>query len=183
MRIMHRLLLQSVDRFRVPYISNLLIACTLASLLSGLQVEAQAKTTEIPQSASPAGKTEAVKSSISTGGVEILSDTMGVDFKPYLQRLHRRTEKSWQPLLPEEVNPPKQASGAVMIRFKILPNGRVMKGSMVLEGRSGHTALDRAAWGAIVNSDYLPLPEEFKGPFIEVRLVFLYNKKPAVQDK
>jgi TonB family protein len=163
--------------------SKLLTVCVLASLLVGLQAEAQATTTEPPQLISPAGKTEAVKSSISAGGVEILSDTMGVDFKPYMQRLHRKTEKSWQPLIPEEVNPPRMASGEVMIRFKILPNGRVMNGSMVLEGRSGHAALDRAAWGAIVNTNYPPLPEEFKGPFLEVRLVFLYNKKPIAQDK
>jgi len=180
---MHRLLLQPVDRFRVLDMSKLLTVCVLASLLVGLQAEAQATTTEPPQLFPPVGKTEAAKSSISAGGVEILSDTLGVDFKPFMQKLHRKTEKSWDPLIPDEVNPPKLASGMVVIRFKILPNGRVMNGSMVLEGRSGHTALDRAAWGAIVNSNYPPLPEEFKGPFLEVRLVFLYNKRPVVQDK
>ena len=60
------------------------------------------------------------------------------------------------PLIPDEVNPPILKQGQCMIRFKVLPNGRIMEGSMVLEGRSGDTALDRAAWGALTGSNYPP---------------------------
>ena len=49
---------------------------------------------------------------------------------------------------------------------------------MVLEGRSGDTSLDRAAWGAITGSSYPPLPADFKGPFLELRAYFLYNMEP-----
>ncbi len=113
-----------------------------------------------------------------TGGVEVLSDTQGVDFNSWLMRWHRETERTWDPLIPDEVNPPILKSGAVIIRFKVLPNGRVMDGSMVLEGRSGDTGLDRAAWGAITGSNYPPLPREFHGPYLELRAVFLYNMQP-----
>ncbi|MGA8042757.1 MAG: energy transducer TonB [Terracidiphilus sp.] len=113
-----------------------------------------------------------------TGGVEVLSDTQGVDFNSWLMRWHRETEHTWDPLIPDEVNPPILKSGAVVIRFKVLPNGRVMDGSMVLEGRSGDTGLDRAAWGAITGSNYPPLPREFHGPYLELRAVFLYNMQP-----
>ncbi len=110
-----------------------------------------------------------------TGGVEVLSDRQGVDFNPWLQRWHWETEHTWDPLIPDEVNPPILKSGMVAIRFKVLPNGRLMDGSVVLEGRSGDTALDRAAWGALVGSNYPPLPREFHGPYLELRAYFLYN--------
>ena len=113
-----------------------------------------------------------------TGGIQILSDTQGVDFTNWLMRWHRETERNWDPLIPDEVNPPIMKAGMVAIRFKILPNGRLMDGSMVLEGRSGDVALDRAAWGALTGSNYPPLPSEFHGPYIELRAYFLYNMQP-----
>ncbi len=112
------------------------------------------------------------------GGVQILSDQQGVDFNPWLRRWYFETEHTWDPLIPDEVNPPILKQGQVQIRFRILPNGRIMEGSMVLEGRSGDTALDRAAWGALTGSNYPPLPHEFHGPFLELRAVFMYNLRP-----
>jgi outer membrane biosynthesis protein TonB len=114
-----------------------------------------------------------------TGGVQVLSDTQGVDFSSWLLRWHRETERTWDPLIPDEVNPPILKKGAVVIRFKVLPNGRIMDGSMVLEGRSGDTGLDRAAWGALTGSNYPTLPHEFHGPYLELRAVFLYNMEPG----
>jgi len=112
------------------------------------------------------------------GGATIISDTQGVDFHGWLQRWYYETEHTWDPLIPDEVNPPLLKQGQVQIRFKVLPNGRIMDGSMVLEGRSGDTALDRAAWGALTGSSYPPLPRDFHGPFIELRAVFMYNMRP-----
>jgi len=113
-----------------------------------------------------------------TGGVQVLSDTQGVDFSAWLQRWHWETEHTWDPLIPDEVNPPIMKAGQVMIRFKILPNGRLMDGSMTLEGTSGDTALDRAAWGALTGSNYPPLPRDFHGPYLELRALFMYNMEP-----
>jgi hypothetical protein len=114
-----------------------------------------------------------------SGGVQVLSDTQGVDFSSWLLRWHRETERTWDPLIPDEVNPPILRKGAVVIRFKVLPNGRIMDGSMVLEGRSGDTGLDRAAWGALTGSNYPPLPRDFHGPYLELRAIFLYNMEPG----
>ena len=114
-----------------------------------------------------------------SGGVQVLSDTQGVDFNSWLLRWHRETERTWDPLIPDEVNPPIYKKGAVVIRFKVLPNGRIMDGSMMLEGRSGDTGLDRAAWGALTGSNYPPLPHEFHGPYLELRAIFLYNMEPG----
>lgn len=115
-----------------------------------------------------------------TGGVQILSDQQGVDFSSWLLRWHRETERTWDPLIPDEVNPPIYKKGAVVIRFKVLPNGRLVEpDGMFLEARSGDTALDRAAWGAIRGSSYPPLPREFHGPYLELRAIFLYNMEPG----
>jgi len=106
-------------------------------------------------------------------GATIISDTQGVDFSNWLQRWHYITQMTWDPLIPDEVNPPILKSGVVAVRFKVLPNGQVT--DMQLDGRSGDTGLDRAAWGAITGSSYPALPREFHGPYLELRAYFLYN--------
>ncbi len=111
-----------------------------------------------------------------TGGIQILSDTQGVDFSAWLARWHYITQRTWDPLIPDEVNPPILKSGMVVIHFKVLPNGQVIDEGM--DGRSGDTGLDRAAWGAISGSSYPPLPREFHGPYLELRAYFLYNEQP-----
>lgn len=113
-----------------------------------------------------------------TGSLDILSDTQGVDFNSWLARWYWETKRTWDPLIPDEVNPPILKSGMVAIRFKVLPNGRLMDGSLILEGRSGDVALDRAAWGALTGSNYPPLPRDFHGPYLELRAWFLYNMEP-----
>ena len=111
-----------------------------------------------------------------TGGVQVLSDTQGVDFSSWLARWHYITQMTWDPLIPDEVNPPILKSGVVVIHFKVLPNGQVT--DMQLDGRSGDTGLDRAAWGAITGSSYPSLPRDFHGPYLELRAYFLYNMEP-----
>jgi hypothetical protein len=113
-----------------------------------------------------------------SGAPDILSDTQGVDFNNWLIHWHRETERNWDPLIPDEVNPPISKSGIVAIRFKVLPNGRLMDGSLMLDGRSGDVALDRAAWGALTGSNYPPLPREFHGAYLELRAYFYYNMEP-----
>jgi outer membrane biosynthesis protein TonB len=109
------------------------------------------------------------------GGAEILSDTQGVDFGPYMQKVIRETYRTWDPLIPEEVNPPILKRGECEVVFTILPNGRLQPHAMILTGRSGDVALDRAAWGAIEGADYPPLPREFHGPYLQLRFRFQYN--------
>ena len=109
------------------------------------------------------------------GGAQILSDTQGVDFQPWLQKVIRETYRTWDPLIPEEVNPPILKRGECEIVFTVLPNGRLQPHAMILTGRSGDVALDRAAWGAIEGADYPQLPHEFHGPYIQLRFRFQYN--------
>jgi TonB family protein len=112
-----------------------------------------------------------------SGAVDILSDTMGVDFGPYIHRVIYDTERSWWPIIPESARPPLNKQGKVGIRFRILPDGSVKQ--MILEFPSGDVALDHAAWGGITGaSPYPPLPKLFKGPYLELRFYFLYNIRP-----
>ena len=105
---------------------------------------------------------------------EILSDTLGVDFGPYMRRVLNDLRRNWAPLIPEEVAPPISKRGSVHIRFTILPDGNI--GNMVLETPSGDVALDHAAWNAITSEgQFQPLPKEFHGPQLELRINFLYN--------
>ncbi len=107
------------------------------------------------------------------GGATILSDTLGVDFAPYMQRVIRETYRAWDPLIPEAVRPPISKQGKVYIQFIIAPDGSVK--NMKLIGPSGDVSLDRAAWGAITGANYPILPKEFKGPYLELRFAFFYN--------
>jgi hypothetical protein len=107
-------------------------------------------------------------------GAEILSDTMGVDFSPYMRQLHDDIQRNWDRLIPEEVQPPVSKRGITGIRFTILPDGQI--GTMILETPSRDVALDRAAWYAITSEGQFPaLPQAFHGPLLDLRVGFFYN--------
>jgi TonB family protein len=108
------------------------------------------------------------------GGLEILSDTMGVDFGPYMKRLKYTVQTHWDPLIPESALPPIMRKGMVMIEFSITKDGRVM--GMKLISGSGDVSLDRAAWAAITDAIPLPnLPKDFAGDYLQIRARFYYN--------
>jgi TonB family protein len=108
------------------------------------------------------------------GGLEILSDTMGVDFGPYMKRLKYTVQSHWDPLIPESALPPIMRKGVVVIEFSITKDGEV-KGMKLLSG-SGDVSLDRAAWAAITNAIPLPnLPKDFAGDYLQIRARFYYN--------
>jgi TonB family protein len=108
------------------------------------------------------------------GGAEILSDTQGVNFQPYLQRILRLIYEQWIPLLPEEARPPLNKQGTTQIRFTINPDGTIA--AMHLDGSSHDDALNRAAWGSITGvGQFPPLPRQFHGPNLELRIHYLVN--------
>jgi TonB family protein len=110
------------------------------------------------------------------GPFDILSDTQGVDFGPYLSRVLQSIKANWYNLIPEEARAPLLKHGKVAIRFLITPNGKVA--GMYVEAPSGDVPLDRAAYGGITASDpFSPLPHEFNGPYLALRITFFYNPK------
>ena len=106
--------------------------------------------------------------------IDVLSDTEGVDFGPYLSRVLQAVRMNWYNLIPEIARPPLMRKGKVTIEFVIMKDGRVA--GMRIIGPSGEIALDRAAWGGITaSSPFPPLPSEFKGPYLALRFRFYYN--------
>jgi TonB family protein len=108
------------------------------------------------------------------GPYEILSDTMGVDFGPYLQRVLHDVRQNWYAVIPESAMPPLLKKGKVALEFSILKNGRIA--GLAYVSPSGDVALDRAAYGGISSSDpFPPLPGEFAGQALRLRFTFFYN--------
>ncbi|HEX5285191.1 MAG TPA: TonB C-terminal domain-containing protein [Bryocella sp.] len=113
--------------------------------------------------------------SFGPGGVEVLSDTQNVNFDPYLRRLIADIRRNWLPLIPEECRPPLSKDGETLIRFTILPDGRI--GAMHLDGSTHDDAINRSAWGSITSEgQFPPLPSQFHGPNLELRLHYYVNK-------
>src|SRR5712692_401108 len=109
------------------------------------------------------------------GALDVLSDTMGVDFGPYLARVLHDVRENWYALIPVSA---KMKKGKVSIEFAILKDGRVA--GMTLAGTSTDVALDRAAWGGITASNpFPPLPGDFGGQYLALRFHFFYNPDKA----
>ena len=108
-------------------------------------------------------------------GYDVLSDTQGVNFQPYIQRIIRLIYQQWLPLLPEEARPPLNKRGTTQVRFTINPDGTIA--AMHLDGSSHDDALNRAAWGSITGvGQFPPLPKQFHGPNLELRIHYLVNQ-------
>ena len=106
--------------------------------------------------------------------VDILSDTQGVDFGPYLRKALPAVKSMWLSLIPEEGRPPLNMQANTLIRFTITPDGKI--GAMNLDGGSHQAKFDRAAWGAIRGiGQFPPLPADFHGPYLELRIHFFVN--------
>jgi len=107
-------------------------------------------------------------------GPQILSDTMGVDFNPYLLRILSLVRRNWYSVIPEIARLGKQ--GRVVLEFSILRNGNVP--DLILRGSSGTDSLDQAALSSIhLSAPFPPLPAEFPGQDIRLRFIYLYNMK------
>jgi TonB family protein len=105
------------------------------------------------------------------GALDILSDTQGVDFGPYIARIVQDVKENWYHLIPESAEMKK---GKLAIEFAITKDGKVA--GMKLTATSGDSALDRAAWGGITASNpFPPLPSEFGGQYLALRFRFYYN--------
>jgi len=106
--------------------------------------------------------------------VEILSDTNGVDFGPYVRSVRVSVRRNWYLLIPKKQ---RHEQGDVTIQFAIMKDGHVA--DMRMSQSSGETALDQAAWNGItISGPFSPLPPEFQGPFLSLRFHFYYNEKP-----
>lgn len=126
----------------------------------------------------PATSTNPCASRASGGEqAEILTDTMGVDFGPYMTNVVKTVRQNWYNVMPPSVYPPAKKQGRVSVEFGIQKDGKVTDEKM--ETSSEDVALDRAAWASIAGSSpFPPLPTEFRGEQLELRLYYFYNLRP-----
>jgi TonB family protein len=111
-------------------------------------------------------------SNFSIGGAQILSDTQGVDFGPYLARVVFSVRRNWYSVIP--ISAQMGQKGRVAIVFEIIKDGSVPQ--LRLVGSSGSEPLDRAALSAINMSNPFPhLPNDFTGNHLILQFIFLYN--------
>jgi len=104
--------------------------------------------------------------------LELLSDPMGVDFRPYLLQLLSTVRRNWFAVMPESAKLGRR--GRVAVQFAIAKNGTVTK--VVFGSQSGADALDRAAVASIsMSNPFPPLPAEFRGNVIRLQFTFMYN--------
>lgn len=104
--------------------------------------------------------------------LELKSDPMGVDFRPYMLQVLAAVRRSWFAVYPEAARLGQR--GQVVLQFAIAKQGGVTK--VIFSGASGAKALDQSAVAAISASNPLPpLPSDFKGDRIVLQMTFLYN--------
>jgi tetratricopeptide (TPR) repeat protein len=102
----------------------------------------------------------------------------GTDIKSYLTAVSAVLRHSW----PEKIKANlilRGDKGIVFVKTVILRNGALEQGSPVLEDSSGMSKLDDASLATVSSSmPFDPLPENFKGERLEMRVVFRYGYLP-----
>lgn len=122
----------------------------------------------------PGGLYDNRRANFSTSEPQILSDTRGVDFGPYLARVLAAVRRNWYAVIPESAR--LGAKGKVILIFTILKDGSLPALQPAVTRSSGQEPLDRAALSAILASTpFPPLPSQFTGDRITLQFTFLYN--------
>jgi TonB family protein len=112
--------------------------------------------------------------------LDILTDTTGVDFQPFLHEAIHKIRTHWYELIPEAAKAPSMKKGGVTIGFRVMEDGRI-EDSKIYES-SGDASLDEAARQAVVASNPLSaLPADFACNYADLRFHFYYN--PDTSDK
>jgi TonB family protein len=112
-------------------------------------------------------------------GVDVLSDTQGVNFDRYIKHVAKRVYKQWRELMPEEASAPQCMHGETDVRFTVSRDGTVT--AMHEDKSATEEKLNRAAREAITAAGKLPaLPKEFHGPGLELRIHFLVNEASGI---
>jgi hypothetical protein len=105
---------------------------------------------------------------------DILSDTQGVDFGPYMKQALQSIRRLWLSSESVKVTPANKSQTETIIRFNISPEGKI--GAMELVQSAHQIEVDRAAWGSITGvGKFPPLPKEFNGPNLVLRIGFGVN--------
>ena len=107
---------------------------------------------------------------------ELLTDSRGVDFGPYILLNSSKLKQTWLQSIPPEARPPTQLRGEVGVEVTLNKDGHIT--DLQIQESSGNTSLDRAAFEAVLNtSPYAAFPSSFTGPVCRLRFRFNYNPR------
>lgn len=108
----------------------------------------------------------------SVGNMQLLSDPLNIDFRPYMQQVLNLVRRQWFAVIPQIARTGRQ--GIVVLQFSIDRRGQVPK--LVIANTSGTVAFDQAAVASVSASNPFPtLPNEYRGTEIRLQLAFSYN--------
>ena len=114
-------------------------------------------------------------------GLEMLTDTEGIDFNAYLRTVYISVRQNWFAVMPPSIE--KGQPGVNSIEFRIMQDGKIPEDSVKLTTHSGKEDLDRASLSAIrASAPFSHLPEKFSQPFIALRITFYYNMPRTTSD-
>jgi hypothetical protein len=112
----------------------------------------------------------------SGGDGAILSNSQGVNFNPYIQAIVRKIRDQAFAAVPEDARPPLNKPGDTRIRFSIGADGTLL--AMHLDGTPYDDVLAKSTWGVVREQQFPPLPTEFHGPCLTVRIQIKMGNKP-----
>jgi protein TonB len=108
----------------------------------------------------------------SVGNMQLLSDPLNVDFKPYMLQVLNTVRQQWFAIIPQIARTGRQ--GIVVLQFSVNRTGQVPK--LVIANTSGTPAFDQAAVASVsASTPFPPLPSEYRGAEIRLQLAFTYN--------
>ncbi len=111
---------------------------------------------------------------LQVGKVEVVGGPEDVNSGSYLSPIILEAGKCWSKLTEDKMHPPSIKQGQVTVQFVLNKDGRV--GATEIASPSGDDLLDRGARDCVspLKTD-APLPAEFKGKDLMVRMQLLYN--------
>jgi TonB family protein len=105
-------------------------------------------------------------------GIQILSDTRGFDFGPYLNQVLNRLRTTWYGLMPESARGGKK--GRTVIDFNLDRDGTVH--DVRLLSRAGIPDMDSSAKSAVEKADpFVKIPANSTVDRLDLRVTFYYN--------
>jgi TonB family protein len=107
------------------------------------------------------------------GKVDVVGDPLGVNFNAYLAPVILEAGKCWNKAIEDKTHAPGIKQGQVTVQFAIKKDGRL--GTVELTSPSGDDVLDRDARTCVAALKGKPLPVEFKGREVGVRMQLLYK--------
>ncbi len=107
-------------------------------------------------------------------GIEMRTDTEGVDFNSYLRDVYISVKKRWFANMPPSVE--KGQQGKNTVEFHVLQDGSVPRDSLKMVLSSEKSDFDSASLqGVREASPFNHLPASFSKPYIVLRFTFYYN--------